>query len=316
MNNLQTLKQQYLGSLSLTERRKEAEEVLKQYLTLLEDTHRIDEYNSMPGIREHVIDFIIKEKFVPKKQLALDCLKGFWAFATPLQGWTESPLTGLLENVPRTELERQLAVLYLIQESGKTLEELSEKLLFEEATIRSDVNYFCDSKGFDSLIVESDRDGGQTKYTFNAHPFALAYNLTQIGDILLGINQAIQNEAPHSRSFSRLYQDLWLRLTPYGKEHMLSLGLLEPDSLPPLSSLITEQVLLDGLHIHLIHSLKTQSPVRIRLQRGTETEEDYALVLDLGQPIKQRLLTIRSTSTEREYKIPLAHIVDVQLDQH
>lgn len=233
------LVQQYLAGLSPNSSQKTAAEVLGEYLIFLEEVHAMAEHSifgrhDVSLVHEYAVGFII-ETATARKQSALACLKRFWEFAARCQGWQESPLAGLPENIARTESERHYTILYLIQECAKTPAELSKQLLYEEATITDDIFNIRDKKGLGAFIWEFDKTEAQPKYQFVLHPFLLAFNLTQISKLLIEIRQLIQAGAPLSPSFSRLYDNVWFRLTTFGKERLLSLGLPAPDSPPPVS---------------------------------------------------------------------------------
>lgn len=320
MNTLYILIQQYLASLAPECNGKNAAETFDRYSSFLEETQRIAAYTNISDmdnsdiIYDDAVAFLVQEIPVAK-QAALDWVTLLWAYAALHYGWTTSPLAKLPENIPRNELERNLAILDLIQEAGKTPAELAKQLLYEDAVIARDIYNMHHGKGFGILFWETDTDDGQKKYQFSGHPYLLAFNLPKIGELLADIRKAVQNNAPHSHSFRLMYKDLWFRLTPYGKEYMSQLGLLAPDNLSPaVSSDLEHKALQYGCDTRFVHALKTHSPVRLTLQRGPETEDDTVLVLDLVLSERRRLIKLLSTITDQEYLVSFENIIDAQFD--
>lgn len=317
---LHSLIQQYLVNMASDNNRENAAERFDRYSSFLEETRRIAAYSNISGmgdstvIYEDAVAFLVQE--IPAvKQAALDWLTLLWAYAARRHGWTASPLAKLPENIPRNELERNLAILVLTQETGKTPAELAKQLLYEDAVIARDIYNMHHSRGFGILFWETDTDDGQKQYQFCVHPYLVAFNLPKIGELLADIRQAVENNAPHSPSFILMYKDLWFRLTPYGKEYMAQLGLPAPDNLSAaVSSDFEHKALLYGCDIRFVRALKTHAPVRVMLQRGPEAEEDTVLVLDLVLSQRRRLIKFLSTLTNQEYLVSFENIIDAQFD--
>lgn len=270
-------------------------------------------------VKKDVSKFIIEKfKGAPKKDEALKTIKSFWAYLAKENYFGLDPLEGMPDSVALSDEERLLKLVRLIQSRPMNIEELKEALLFGERTIREDIRALREGSGkglwrylkLDEFCTRQK----EVWYSCSIHPIFLAFNLTVLAELMVGIREILDSNFPHKKPFEILQGQIWPQLTDYAKERIGRLHIELPDDNTRPGKAIDfideDGFLRDNISGTLIFSLKTEETVTIFFeQEGSLIKKDVYVIREGFRDHNYRFRTI---GDNLEFEIPLEAIQKVE----
>jgi hypothetical protein len=280
----------------------------------------VDKCSLTEAVENDSILFLISYfKSAPQKSNALKRLKSFWRHASEQKHISFDPLESMPDSIAMSEEERLIDLIKLIQTEPKKIEDLSKALIVSERTLRSDIKKLRVGEGMwkHIRIDELSTRKGSVYYSCSIHPFFIAFNLTALTELIVGIIELQKSDFSHAKPFEILYKQIWPQLTEYAKERIARAGIKLPDeSAGPddVSGFIDESEFLRGnIPGMLIYSLKAEIPVTIFFEQDESLiKRDVYVVKEDYQDHK---CTFRTNDKKREFKLPLEAIQKVEI-QH
>ncbi|MBC2726967.1 hypothetical protein [Desulfosporosinus sp.] len=262
-------------------------------------------------IKTDLLKFICSLKSSPAKQDALEAIVKFWAFLHSTNKIPLNPLEGLDLNVPQSEESRRLKLIQSIQEKPRTLEELKQVLWVSKRTIQSDLEDLRQGKGLFPLKLEVKTKNNKVQYTCSVHPIFMAFNLTALAELMMGVKQVLTSDVLYRKPFEMIEQQIWAQLTPYAKQQLEKVLGNGPTYSKPYSRFMTEDCYLeDNVHGNLVYSMKAGKPILITYKQEESTLYKLVYILDLGHGDKE--YQFRDADSGEKFSLPFNRIVNAE----
>ncbi len=187
----------------------------------------IDTYNSKLLEKEILTDTIPKTviSYTHNKSTAMGVFKSYLEFLKKEYNFDAEIIFPPIDS--SNSFERQMYIAKTLQNSDKTVEDLSKELWVHERTIEDDLlrlrgktNDPIQICSIPFIIRESQRKNGRFSFASTAHPFFLTYNLTQVICTLKGLK--LMCDEPAMKKYALLSaRSIWQQLSDYAKDRII-----------------------------------------------------------------------------------------------
>ncbi len=265
----------------------------------------------VPYIRTDLLKFICSLKSSPAKQDALDAVVKFWAFLHNTDKIPLNPLEVMDLIVPQSEESRRLKLIQSIQEEPRTLEEMQQLLWVSKRTLQSDLKDLRQGKGLFPLELKVKTKNNKVQYTCSVHPIFMAFNLTALAELMIGVKQVLTSDVLYRKPFEMIEQQIWTQLTPYAKQQLEKVLGNGPIYSKPYSRFMTEDCYLeDNVHGNLVYSMKAGKPILLTYKQEESMLYKLVYILDLGHGDKE--YQFRDADSGEEFSLPFNRIVNAE----
>lgn len=215
----------YLAQITGSQWKNHVKSILDGYIKFLEGLDRLYYYQVLSSdkldsqdIRDDLTNFMLSIGSAPTKRKNLKIIIDFWSSSFKKGLIPTNPISGVAEEqIALSEDERRLRLLKFIQGRQISIEDIIKELFVSERTIYKDIEALREGDGvWGHLgIQEIGTANGAVKFSSSIHPLVLAFNLTSLIELLVGISEVMDSNMPYKKPFESLYRQIWPQLTEY-----------------------------------------------------------------------------------------------------